>query len=156
MARIDFGNIKLVKKNSSIHELNKGLDFNIPPPQSTSQLSQIEIPFKLLATDKNNNKYYTYPTNQERFKKEAFANGGIYVGVIHHNGYIEYIERQVSKIWDTSVYWNINSMPTGYKDLKHLSYVKNLIVYACPIKYNLKFAKQWQQEIAFQKRKKNV
>jgi len=116
--------------------------------------SQTEISFKLLKTDKNNNKYHVYPANEELFKKEAFNKGGIFVGIIHNNGYIEYIERQVSKIWDTSVYWNINSMPTEYKDLKHLSYAYNLIVYACPININLKSNKQWQQEIASKNKKR--
>jgi len=116
--------------------------------------TKVEISFKLLKTDKNNNKYHVYPANEELFKKEAYRKGGIIVGIIHHNGHIEYIERQVSKIWDTSVYWNINSMPTEYKDLKHLSYANNLIVYACPININLKTNKQWLQEIASKNRGK--
>jgi len=116
--------------------------------------AKVEISFKLLKTDKNNNKYYTYPANEELFKKEAYRKGGIIVGIIHHNGHIEYIERQVSKIWDSSVYWNIYSMPTEYKDLKHLSFANNLIVYACPININLKSNKQWLREIASKNRVK--
>jgi len=143
-SRIDFGSIKLVKKN----EVEKQ---KIIPQIPTLQT---EISFKLLKTDKNNNKYYTYPANEELFKKEAFKNGGIIVGIIHHNGYVEYIKRRVKKIWDVSVCWNIDSMPTGYKDLKHLSEANNLIVYACPININLKTNKQWLGEIASKNRGK--
>jgi len=123
-------------------------------PTKAMTKTEIEISFKLLKTDKNNNKYYTYPANEELFKKEAFKNGGIIVGIIHHNGYVEYIERRVSKIWDSSLYWNINSMPMGYKNLNHISEANNLIVYACPININLKSNKQWQREIASKNRGK--
>jgi len=126
-------------------------------PNNDNFTPRDEISFKLLATDKNNNnKYYIYPADENRFKKEAFENGGIFVGIIHNNGYVEYFSRKVNKIWKSPVSWNINSMPTEYIGLKHLSYANNLTVYACPIKYNLKSAKQWLQEIASQNKKKNT
>jgi hypothetical protein len=115
-----------------------------------------KISFKLLTTDENKNKYYIYPANEELFKREAFESSGIFVGIIHHNGYIEYIERQVNKRWESSVYWNINSMPTKYRKLKHLSYANNLTVYACPNNINLKSNEQWLREIASRNRGKNA
>jgi hypothetical protein len=124
--------------------------------RSKSIMDCNEISFKLLTTDEKNNKYYIYPTDEELFKREAFERGGIFVGIIHHNGYIEYIERQVNKIWKTTVFWNINSMSTQYRDLKHLSDANNLTVYACPININLKSNEQWLREIASKNRGKNA
>jgi len=148
---------KLINEHSQIKKILEQINSKNEEKQKIIHkipTSPIEISFKLLKTDKNNNKYYTYPANEELFKKEAFENEGVIVGIIHQNGYIEYIERRVSKIWETSVYWNINSMPMEYKNLIHISHANNLTVYACPINIDLKSNKQWQREIASKTGKK--
>ena len=98
------------------------------------------VKFDLYKTDKRNSEYYFYPTNENEFKKEAYESGQVSVKVIHPDGKTETPVRNVSKVWDTSVYWNINSMyskyildKTGKK--KHYSNGCNLKVYACPIAY---------------------
>jgi hypothetical protein len=96
---------------------------------------QTKTSFKLLKTDKNNNKYFTFPEDEVEFKRKAYQNGGIFVKVIHPDGHIEPIVRRVNKMWSKSVYWNINSMPTKYASLNRLSKAHNLVVYACPISY---------------------
>lgn len=115
-------------------------------PKKTIKLSlntdnplQSNIKFKLLNTDKNNNKYYIFPENKDDFIEEGFQDKSIFVIVKHSNGYVENITRQVNKIWKTSIYWNINSMPSSYRKLKHLSEAHDLVVYAFPMRYkNLK------------------
>ena len=97
--------------------------------------------FSLLETDKNANKFYIYPKDENQFKNEAFGDRKIFVQVMHPvslmhpSSKVENITRQATKIWSTSVYWNINSMPSSYANLIHLSEGRNLKVYACPMRY---------------------
>lgn len=93
--------------------------------------------FKKYQEDRKRNKFYLFPEYDDKFKEEAYKDGKVFVAVIHPDMHIEYIERNVGKLWETSVYWNINSMDSKYKreGNQHLSLYYDLKVYACPIRY---------------------
>lgn len=103
-------------------------------------LKFMKIRYDLRNTDKHNNKYYFYPAGDSEFKKMAKEEGKIFVRVFHPDNKIEDTIRNVTKIWSSSVLWNINSMYSKYilndKGKKcHYSEGYNLKVYACPYSY---------------------
>jgi len=96
--------------------------------------------FMLSEQDTNNNEYYFYPRDERQFKKEAYESGRVFVKAIHPDGKIETKIRKVSKVWSTTVYWNINSMYSDYildddEQKQHFSEGNNLKIYACPVAY---------------------
>ncbi len=126
---------KTAEFKDSIKKTNDKTPKPTESPLNTYEIINSKITFKLLDTDRNNNKYYIFPENEDDFKKEAFQDKEIFVRVKHSDGYVENITRQVNKVWGTSVYWNINSMPTSYRGLNHLSKAHDLVVHSFPIRY---------------------
>jgi len=91
--------------------------------------------FKLIEQDNNNNKFYIFPQNETQFKNEAYQDGNIIVKVFHPDGEEELIYRKITKIWNSSVSWNINSMKSITHNMEQLNYGSNLTAYACPERY---------------------
>jgi hypothetical protein len=55
--------------------------------------------------------------NENLFKETAYKNGKVFIRIVYPDGISKNVERNVRKKWSTSVYWNINSMPSQYNGL---------------------------------------